>query len=357
MSIPLDKIVVKHMFRFAAAKMRALYAPIMSEMKVRDNCMWYWHPKHNLMLHVLQTGIWDEYNEYITLCNHKEHTREIFEKLVTEFNILKMEPIEVSWNGQYFVVNNGAHRLAILMHKGIIMDSIPIYWLKNNGKIIEKWDANSIDIPEEVIKQVSSLLGSTVGYSFSNGWNNRTQHGYHSFTIKNMNLIGQRGCVKRLEKMKSVYDFKGKKVVDLGCNTGGMIMHLETSAKGVGVDYDGKCIEVARKVSTLLKDYVPPCEFYQMNLERTNEVRELMERETPDVVFLLSMGSWVNWEPLYKTVTGLCNRVFLEINNNHEGQPQIDFFVSEGWNMVEVSGSSDDDTTGNHNRRLFFMSK
>jgi SAM-dependent methyltransferase len=357
MSIPLDKIVVKHMFRFAAAKMRALYLPIMDQMKVRDNCMWYWHPKNNLMLHVLQTGNYDEYNEYIYLCNHKEHSRENFERLVSEFDLSKMEPIEVSWNGQYFVVNNGAHRLAILMYKGIITDSIPTQYIRNNGKEILPWDFNPQElIQQATIKKVSDLLSSTVGYSFQNGWNNRTRHGYHSFTIKNMSLIGQRHCVKRLDKMRSVYDFKGKKVVDLGCNTGGMIMHLNECQRGVGVDFDSKAIEVANNVRDELIGHVPVCEFKVMNLEK-DDVKGLLQKETPDIVFVLSMGSWINWKKVYQEIHETCNRVFLEINNNEEGQPQLDFFAGNGWRSVEVSSSSDDDTTGNFNRRLFFLER
>lgn len=348
MSIPLDFLLIKHMFRFASTKMRALYAPIMNEMKIRDNCMWYFHPKHNLMLHVLKTGSWEEYNEYITLCNHKDHTQQIFESLVETFDENKITPISVEWNGSYLIVNDGCHRLAVMMHKGIITDSIPLKYL-------------SITINDKIIKDLQTLLQSTTGYTVANGWNNRGQNGYQSLQLYNMNLVGQRNCLQRINEMRSVYDFTGKTIVDLGCNVGGMLHHIQEGKFGIGVEYDKRSVEVAKQINRYLGPLLLPSIFFDLNLdtpEAANSTKMLLQNYKPDVVFLLSLGSWIKrWRELYSSVEESVKYIFLEVNNESEGRDQLTFFSEKGWKITPVNEFSSDDTTGNKGRRLYLLTK
>lgn len=348
MSISLDYIVVKHMFRFAAEKMRKVYEPIMSEMKIRDNCMWYFHPKHNLNLHVLKTGIWDEYNEYTTLCNHKDHSQEIFQRLLDTFDINKVEPIKVTWNGSYFIVEDGCHRLALMMYKGIITDSIPLKYL-------------SITINKDLINQLQKLLQSTTGYSVGHGWNNRTTNGYQSLQFHNMNLVGQRNCQQRLNEMRSVYDFTGKTVLDFGCNVGGMLHHITEAKQGIGAEYDQTCVTVAKKINSLLGPLSLNTSFLHFNLDSQSDLEripDLIQTNGVDVVFVLSLGSWVsNWRLFYLNVANNVNTIFLEVNNQTEGKQQVEFFEEKGFLVKPVNTFSSDDTTGNHGRRLYFLQK
>jgi hypothetical protein len=348
MSISLDNIVIKHMFRFASTKLRKLYEPIMSEMKIRDNCMWYFHPKHNLNLHVLKTGVWDEYNEYITLCNHTTHSQEIFQRLIDTFDMNKVEPIKVTWNGSYFIVEDGCHRLALMMYKGIITDSIPLKYL-------------SITLHKNVVDQLQKLLQSTTGYNVGHGWNNRTSNGYQSLQFHNMNLVGQRNCQQRLNEMRSVYDFTGKTVLDFGCNVGGMLHHITEAKLGIGAEYDENCVIVAKKINSLLGPISLNTTFFQFNLDSHGDIERipgLIQTNGVDVVFVLSLGSWVSdWRKFYSAVAENVNTIFLEVNNLNEGKDQVDFFEKKGFTVKAVNSFSTDDTTGNHGRRLFFLQR
>jgi hypothetical protein len=307
--------------------------------------MWGWHPKHNVMLKTLQFNIWDVYEEYIHLCNHKEHSRKTFEELVQNFDVAKMEPIQVEWNGSKFMIRDGCHRLAILMAKGIVVDTIPIYFL-------------DCKLSDGCIRTICMSMSDTTGYTIGNGWCNRTTYGYHSIQLFNMNIIGQRNCIKRILKMKEHYDFKNKVVMDVGCNIGGMLHFLLDAKRGIGVDIDRKCIDVGRIIQRELQNIVLPCEFYEMNLEHTHEFETRLQTERPDCIFLLSLGSWIrNWKELYKLVCTYVDTFFLETNNNQEGVAQLDYIQSLSFQIHLIKEKSDDDMTGNDRRQLYICTK
>jgi SAM-dependent methyltransferase len=191
-----------------------------------------------------------------------------------------------------------------------------------------------------------------------NGWGNRSEFGYHSFHIYNFHVQGQRNPVKRLEKIKEFYSFPGKKVMDLGCNTGGMLFHVSEIAKGVGVDYDQKCIDSCNffKERLCLGCHL---EFYKDDLNTMN-YKEFCERIKfqPDIVFMLSIGSWVkNWNQLYSDVYASGAAILLETNNDTEGAPQLQLFRDFKASIQLVSDKSDDDCTGNFLRKTYLIQK
>jgi hypothetical protein len=78
----------------------------------------------------------------------------------------------------------------------------------------------------------------------------------------------------------------------------------------------------------------------------------------PDIVFLLSLGSWVkNWNELYTNVFNTCDTILLETNNDTEGAPQLELFRSLNTTITLVSDKSDDDCTGNTLRKTYLIQK
>ena len=130
--IPLDQILVRHMFRFCAKKMRALYADKTQLMRKKDNCMWYYTPENSLHLYALQTNQWEEYEEYVTVTSQKDHSRQNFEALLNGFDSKKMEPIELRYDLETdsYIVEQGVHRLALLKHLGLIQNTLPFAYVK-----------------------------------------------------------------------------------------------------------------------------------------------------------------------------------------------------------------------------------
>ena len=347
--IPLNKVIVKHMFRFCAKKMRALFKDRDHLMRKKDNCMWYYNIEHSLHMHVLQTNCWDEYLEYLEVTTQKEHSQATFEALRDSFDINKVEPIDVWWSSadNAFIVDNGVHRLALMKHLGYVKETIPLRLLK-------------IRIPAGEQKKIGDALRSTVGGAgMYNGWTNRTSYGYHSFDIGDLHLVGQRVPKDRLGVMRKAYSFAGKKVLDLGCNTGGMLFHCSEMDEGIGLEYDERCVVAAKTIGASL-GFLPPTTVIQANLESDTIQSKLPEGWTPDCVFLLSMGSWLKqWWVVYQQVLDMKpGAIWLETNNNHEGEPQLEFFAKqEGWAIEKISRESRDDTTGNYGRALYLLTR
>lgn len=215
------------------------------------------------------------------------------------------------------------------------------------------------NLTKESINNIKFHLMKTTSQDHYNGWNNRTTYGYHSFNINNDIILGQRQPWIRLNKIREHYDFTNKTVLDLGCNTGGMLFHLPELKKAIGLDFNKECIECCNYISSVLNsntEYLfKEQELNEFDLSlflNKNNIKEI------DVIFLLSLGSWVkNWELLYTGCSTICNTIILETNNDKEGEPQLKLFKSLGFNIKIISENSDDDTTGNIYRKTYIITK
>jgi hypothetical protein len=296
---------------------------------------------------VLKTGDFTEYELYINHTNQKEHSVENFKELIKDWGLTKLEKVVVcGWDhSTYFWTLDGGHRLSIFKYKQLFGDTIPLEYITIN------YDTVTIEL-------MKTALRNTVNRKKYNGWENRTEFGYHSFRLFNIDIRGQRDPVKRFEKIKKFYDFKGKTVLDLGCNTGGMLFHIPEIAKGVGVDYDSNCISACNMFKERF-NFSCDLEFYEKDLNAVNITNFCkLNNCNPDIVFLLSLGSWVqNWKTLYTDVWNVTNCILLETNNDTEGRPQLDLFTSFNAIITLVSDKSDDDCTGNMLRKTYLIQK
>jgi hypothetical protein len=90
--------------------------------------------------------------------------------------------------------------------------------------------------------------------------------------------------------------------------------------------------------------------------DASQNVSVLLDNYKPDIVFLLSLGSWIkSWRSLYGAVANKVKSIFLEVNNEGEGRDQLEFFSTKGWTITPVNEFSSDDTTGNKGRRLYLL--
>ena len=211
-------------------------------------------------------------------------------------------------------------------------------------------------------KEIEAELSKTMGYKLFNGWHNyRSEHllGYHSFSIEDVNIKGQRDPLTRIEIFKNHVDFVNKSVIDFGCNVGAMLHHLPEISKGIGIDYDQKCISAAINISKILNR--ENLDFKFMNLTPPSDIegwKNSLDRIVPfkpDVVFLLSLGSWIKWKSLYEFCTDLNCEIILETNNDREGQDQLSLFASAKKDIQKISDNSLDDITGNHGRKTYLI--
>ena len=339
MSIPFDKILVRHWVRLNAKQVNDYCATI--PILKKDLRIFYVKVKDCIHVNALTSCNYKIYDEYVTSSNQKEHSVAIFKKLILEWNPEKMEPIELGFDGLDFYVVNGVHRLSILYLLNSYRGELPTHLYK-------------ITYNASVIKDIGTALQLTTKASHYNGWaNGRKEHGYHSFSIFNVKFIGQRDPVQRINKMRKIYDFTDKSILDLGCNTGGLLFHLFDIQKGIGVDFDATCISAANCIKKKIGLY-NHLDFIQRDLQK-DDISDLFTRRY-DVIFLLSMGSWIkNWREVYQSAIQCAPVLFIETNNDSEGIPQLELFKTHKCTLELVSDCSDDDVTNNLGRKTYLI--
>lgn len=205
-------------------------------------------------------------------------------------------------------------------------------------------------------EKIKKLLNQTVGKIHYNGWNNRTEYGYHSYKIGEVDIRGQRNPAKRIDAYKKYISFDNKIVVDFGCNVGAMLHHMPEVDCGLGFDYDHQCISAANEISKILN--LKNLNFMKHDFDKDRY--ESLNNSLPkfiDVALILSLGSWIqSWKDLYSLCLKKSKLVILEVNNKEEGAPQLDFFRSKGKQIEEIKNASLDDSTGNFRRKTYIIS-
>ena len=290
---------------------------------------------------------YDIYNKLVVDTKQFEHSVDIYQYLLKNFDINKMDKIKLTYDSKLnkYIITDGIHRICIILFKELFKDKIPIKYF-------------DINYPQDIIKNITKLITLTTETKHYNGWNNNRKNvnGYHSIDIYNIKSIGQRTPIKRLSNILSIYDFKDKTVLDLGCNIGGMLLHLPEIKRGIGIDFDETCINCAQYISKILKFNDITFYKYDLNNFVLKNKMELFNIKKIDIIFILSIGSWAkNWRQLYIDCINNANTILLETNNDTEGLPQLQLFKEYNCNIEMVSNNSIDDNTGNYSRKLYLI--
>jgi hypothetical protein len=340
MYIYLDKLHIKHWVRIKANLVNDFYDNPNRKVDLKDLRMYYVTYSNSVHYNAIVSKDYSVYNQYIQTCVQPEHSDHKFIKLLEDWDINKMGKILISKEFNLLCVIDGVHRLSIYAH------------LNNPIRI----PITSVDIAytKEDCEKIAEALVKTTGVSHYNGWSNRTMYGYHSFSLFNINLVGQRFPKIRLDLMRKHYNFDNKYLIDIGCNTGGMLFHCLEIKKGLGVDFDANCIDAANVIKDTMKIF-DDLTFIKRDLDNDPQTA-IFEDGPADVVFLLSLGSWVKkWRDLYTLVIKNAKTIFLEINNVDEGKAQIEHFKSAGCALELVSNDSSDDITNNFGRKTYMI--
>ena len=300
------------------------------------------HIKDTINYKAINSNDFSTYNNYITSTKQLEHSVNNYKDLIDNFDIKKMQPIQLKFNFNIkkYVVQDGVHRLCILLHKNIYTDKIPIKRF-------------NINYDNTTILKIKEQLLTTTGRVFSNKWHNNTTYGYHSFNIFNINIPGQRNPTKRLSHIKKIVDFKNKSVLDFGCNSGGMLLHLPEIKKGIGYDFNPDCIKTAQFMNDILL-FNDNLTFIQKDLNDVNFPE--LENTKVDIIFLLALGSWIrNWRELYTFSIKKAKTIIYETNNDREARPQLKLFRDLKCDISIISAESDDDITNNLGRKTYLI--
>lgn len=310
-------------------------------MDVKEGYFYYFFLQDTIHYKTLQTNDFALYKEYLTHQPYVDDAEDVekrtanFIDLCQNFDIEKCGKFILYRHYDKYTIHDGLHRLAVMLHKGIIKDEIPDEFIITRQQQIEN----------ELVK--------TVGNVMYNDWHaSRTKYGYHSFDICNIHIRGQRDCMARLNEFRKHFDFRDKNVLDFGCNVGGMLFHLHEIKAGLGIDYDEKVIDCAINISRILGNYKN--HFIQHDFDKDDKSKllknKVFKKFKPDVIFLLSLQAWVkNWDIFYQTLMKFKCPVFIE------GSPDERLFKKNPMTIIPVMANSYDDITGNYGRKTFLL--
>lgn len=181
--------------------------------------------------------------------------------------------------------------------------------------------------------------------------------GYHSVTIDGHYFRGQRECLTRLAQVP--YDFGGKTVLDLGCNTGGMLHCLaDQITRGVGLDLDPKCVKAAKLVRDVNK--ADNLDFHTFNLdrERLDRIKQFVGEKPLDICFLLSVCMWLDKpQEVIDWVSRTSRALLFETNGNELQQKQQMAYVRERYDEVQLISPDSPDDPGQKKRALYLCTQ
>ena len=330
MRIDLNSILIKHQIK---SKKLSHYV---EKSFCKNNIHYFFKIEDCIPYNCLIKNNYDDYMELLRTTHQPEHSLEEFKKLKNNFIFDEIKKIQCHYDEKLskIIINDGVHRLSIIKYL-------------NNNELESKY--MNIVFPNNVIRRLKALiLGTTSNIKLYNHWNNSYSNGYHSFSINNFFHQGQRNPIKRLKIFNDHIDFKNKKVLDLGCNTGGMLFHLNDIKSGTGIEFDKRCLEFSNYFKKIL--CCGNINFYNYDLNNYSITEEY------DIIFVLSLGSWVkNWKKLYENCIEKSKVIVLEINNVEEGKPQIEFFKNKYCKIKEIIESSQDDITKNYKRKTYII--
>jgi hypothetical protein len=310
-----------------------------------------------------QSTLNSSYSDYVEFSEQLEsHTVENYNKLIREFNLssLKENPIQLQYLGKgEYQVTDGFHRLALYV------------WKTNKKHIpfefVSGVTLNRVNLGEHrVSKALLRLLQKIHNQGFYNSWaiGNEFIAGYHGFDILGFKALGQRNNLLRVEYINSKVHLNDRRILDLGCNSGGFIFHIPAVEFALGIDFDKKSINFANNLVKFIKRQNPELSnrysFIHRDIDKIqrHELTNLLIENEINLVCLLSMGSWLsNWKLIYSTVAMSGVDVLLETNNDEQGVDELNLFKIHGYTIQLISSESFDDNTGNIGRKTYFCTK
>jgi len=202
-----------------------------------------------------------------------------------------------------------------------------------------------------VLKAMSVVAYATesdVAYSGT-----RYPMGYHSLKLRGRYFKGQRECSQRLADVP--YDFNSKVVLDLGCNSGGMLHVLaDRILAGVGVDSESRYVNAANIIKSL--NGASNLHFFTFDLE--SEPLSLIDNFIldghVDICFLLSVCMWLeNWRNIIRHTATLSPTLLFESNGEDEQQREQVAFLTACFRKVQLVNSKSVDDMRMKKRALY----
>jgi predicted Ser/Thr protein kinase/predicted RNA methylase len=135
---------------------------------------------------------------------------------------------------------------------------------------------------------------------------------YYQLEFQGLCFPGERSWAERWRALRAITPYRGRRVLDLGCNLGLLPIFLlrETGASAaLAVDRDGPILAAATEVARAFR--VQP-EFRRVDFDRDPDWEVELLAFQPDVVFALSILNWVADRARLLAFLGRCDELIYE---------------------------------------------
>jgi len=168
---------------------------------------------------------------------------------------------------------------------------------------------------------------------------------YYSIDISGINFPGERPWIIRWERIRRSLDFKGKRLLELGCNMGLLSIHAKLSgaAACLGIDIDKEILRAAELASRAFGTDVV---YRQLDLADSFPWEE--ELSGFDVVSALSVLHWVKDKKRVWSFIAQHKEVLYE---GHESEHEAEVELRQaGFTHIVRLGTTE------RNRQMFYAS-
>ncbi len=162
---------------------------------------------------------------------------------------------------------------------------------------------------------------------------------YYAIDFGGFHFPGERPWSERWERLKSLSEFSGKNILELGCNMGLLSIHLlkeEGVVKCIGVDHDKKILESAKLISEVFN--VHP-KFLQINFDSARDWESDLISEDIDIVFALNVLNWVDDKDRFLRFLSNFDEIIFEGHDTPEVEKKR--FERIGFSKIEEIGYSE----------------
>lgn len=145
---------------------------------------------------------------------------------------------------------------------------------------------------------------------------------YYTLTADGYTFPGERSWHDRWEVLRGITDYRGKRVLELGCNLGLLSCHLlaeQEASASLAVDVDRKILIGAEKVAQAFGVFP---EFRQQDLDDPAPWEADLAHFEPDIVFALNVMNWVGDQPRLAKFLGRFREVIYEGHGTYEEEHQ-----------------------------------
>lgn len=258
--------------------------------------------------------------------------------------------------GQFTGFNLGTHKMygsLITVVKEYSKKKLPprmIQFLRrlrnfNNNKKIQELPI----LTDNASFQLKTLLNAWEQSQMSNANSPGQLLAYYSLDIEGYHFPGERLWSARWNMLRSVTDYSGKRILELGCNMGLLSTYLlkDCNVKAaLAVDIDTKILEAAKLVAMAF-DVKPALRVQDFDAPEDWE-SQLIDFK-PDIVFALNVLNWVQDKQRLLNFLGCFQEVIFEGHDNFDTESERLHAV--GFRNIKIVGISEREREVLHCRR------